>query len=292
MDWSALPPLTMLRAFEAAARHGGYSAAGRELNVTHAAVAQQVRGLEARLGVALMRREGRGVTPTAEGRALAVGLNAGLEAMREALDVLAQDVAARPVAVTLTPGFAASWLTPRLTRLRARHPELELRLNPTSDVVDMLKGEHDLAIRYGAGDWPGLASEPLLEAPIAVLAAPSLLRGRAIREPGDLLALPWLQESGSREWRSWMAAHGVRGIRRTGVTELPGYMLLEALRQGVGVGMVARAFVEDDIAAGRLVALFDEGGAAGYHIVRRPGPLRRDAALLIDWLRDEAAGAG
>lgn len=292
MDWSALPPLTMLRAFEAAARHGGYSAAGRELNVTHAAVAQQVRGLEARLGVALMRREGRGVTPTAEGRALAVGLNAGLEAMREALDALAQDAAARPVAMTLTPGFAASWLTPRLTRLRARHPDLELRLNPTSDVVDMLRGEYDLAIRYGAGDWPGLTAEPLLEAPIAVLAAPSLLQGRAIRKPRDLLALPWLQEGGSREWRSWMAAHGVQETRRTGVTELPGYMLLEALRQGVGVGMVARAFVEDDIATGRLVALFDEGGAAGYHIVRRPGPLRRDAALLIDWLRDEAAGAG
>ncbi len=293
MEWSRLPPLSMLRAFEAAARLGGYSAAGRELNVTHAAVAQQVRALEERLGVALMRRDGRAVRPSPEGRALAEGLGAGLETMRAALAELARDAAARPVRVTLTPSFAAAWLAPRIGGFALAHPEVELVLNPTSAVVDLARSEDDVAIRFGSGSWPGLEATPLVRSAVVVVAAPSLLAGREIAAPEQLLEMPWIQEAGSHEWRVWLSARGVTiPPEKRDILHAPGFIALQALRAGHGVGMTARVWVAEDIAAGRLTPLFDADGddaaETGYHVVRRPGAMRPGVAAFAAWLEREA----
>ncbi|MEL6978788.1 MAG: LysR family transcriptional regulator [Pseudomonadota bacterium] len=302
MEWSALPPLSQLRAFEAAARLGGLSAAGAELNVTHAAVGQQIRKLEMRLGHPLARREGRGLAITPEGRLLAAQLTEAFEKMRAALAAFEEEARERPVRITLTPMFSASWLAPRIGAFRNAHPMIELMLNPTPETVDIVAGGYDLAIRYGVGDWPGLESEPLLASHHMVAASPSLLKGREVKTPHDLLGLPWIQEAGTDEWGVWLASHGVeRAGEKRDVLHLPGNMTLDAIRGGQGVGMIARALVEDDIAAGRLVLLFEDDRGAettGYHLVRRPGPLREPAAKVADWLRrearrdDEAAGGG
>ena len=283
MNWSDLPPLTMLRAFEAAARHGGFSAAGRELNVTHAAVGQQVRGLEERLGVTLMRREGRGLALTAEGERLAATL-------REGVGTLVAGAAERPVQVTTTTAFAAGWLAPRLGIFRAEHPEIEMMLNPTVQVVDLARSEYDLAIRYGAGTWDGLVAEPLFVSPKVVVGTPALVGATPVETPADLLRYPWIQELGVEEWRVWLAEHGVAYGEKRDVLHLPGHMAVEALRTGQGIGFIARVLVEADLAAGRLVALFEtsETETVGYHLVRRPGRMRPDAAAFADWLRREA----
>jgi LysR family glycine cleavage system transcriptional activator len=211
MDWSEIPPLSMLRAFEAAARGGGFSAAGRELNVTHAAVAQQVRGLERRLGVALMRREGRGLSLTPEGRRLAEGLGAGFETMRGALEALAAEAADRPVRATLTPSFASNWLMPRLGGFRARHPEVELLLNPSSEVVDLRRGDYDVGVRFGKGVWPGLETEKLASTSIALVATPALLA----RISGRDAARPVARALGAGA-RSGRVAGVAGAIRRAG----------------------------------------------------------------------------
>ncbi len=291
MNWSDLPPLSALRAFEAAARLGGFSAAGRELNVTQAAVSQQVRALERRLGAQLMARSGRGLALTPEGRRLAERLGAGFEIMRGALAELLEAEAARPVRVTLTPSFAAGWLAPRLGAFREAHPDVELMLNPTGDVVDMAAGGFDLAIRYGAGAWAGLDSEPLLASAAAIVAAPALLAARPVAAPADLLALPWVQELGRDEWALWLARHGLSPGDKRDILHVPGNLAAAALRAGQGVGMVARIAVEEDLREGRLVALFeveDDREGLGYHIVRRPGRMRADVAAFAAWLRREA----
>ncbi|MGF1552428.1 MAG: LysR substrate-binding domain-containing protein [Paracoccaceae bacterium] len=291
MDRTRLPPLSMLRAFEAAARAGGFTAAGRELNVTHAAVAQQVRGLEARLGVALMRREGRGLALTIEGRRLAEGLGEGLDAMRRAVEEIAAAGEAQPVRVTTTPKFSAYWLMPRIARFRVAHPEVELMFSPSAGLVDMTRGEFDLAIRFGIGEWPGAETSLLVPSAHVVVATPGLLDGRGIERPADLLRLPWVQETETQEWHSWLAAKGVSAAGKHDVIHLPGYMALQAIREGQGVGLTARVFVEADLAAGRLVALFDDAAqpaATGYHLVRRPGPMRPAVAAFARWLRREA----
>lgn len=289
-----LPSLAALRAFEAAARTRSYSAAGREMNVSHAAVGQHVRRLEAELGRRLMVKEGRGVAPTQDGAALARGLSEGFGAIRAALEAFEEEDAARPLGVTTTPNFAASFLMPRMGGFRRAHPEIALMLDPTPAVVEMGPEGPDLAIRYGAGDWPGLVSEPLLPSPLVVAAAPELVAGRRVERPADLLALPWLIEFGTDEAAVWLAEHGVTGSLAAAATHLPGYMMAAALRQGQGVGCVAKAFVDEDVAAGRLTILFggeEDGGASGYHLVRRPGAPRPPARRFAAWLRREAKAA-
>ncbi|MEO1317027.1 MAG: LysR substrate-binding domain-containing protein [Pseudomonadota bacterium] len=293
MDWSALPPLSMLRAFEAAARQGGFSAAGRELNVTHAAVAQQVRALEARLGLRLMTRAGRGLVLTAEGQRLADGLGRGLETMRHTLGEAERDAAGRPVRLTLTPKFSAYWLMPRLARFRAAHPDIELLVSPTPELVDLTTGSFDIAIRFGQGGWPGLEAELLVPSAHVVVATPALLDRHPVGVPEDLLDVPWVQETETDEWFTWLTAHGVAPRAKHDILHLPGYMALAAMRSGEGVGLTARNFVQAEIEAGSLVALFDEPGSpeTGYWLIQAPHPggtPRRTLASVIAWLRAEA----
>lgn len=288
-----LPPLSTLRAFEAAARAGGYTAAGRELNVTHAAVSQQVRRLEEHLGLTLMRRRGRGLELTEAGQHLAERLGTAFGIVAAAIGELTETDAARPLKVSLTPMFAATWLLPRIGTFRERHPEVELVLDPTPENVDLVATGVDLAIRFGDGDWPGLVTEQLLRSHFVVVVARSLL-DRTGGE-ADIRALPWLQQQGTDELRIWLARRGVDVGQKTNIIHLPGYMTLPALRDGQGVAATARLFVEDDIRAGRLVVLYeDEGpGRTGYHLLwpeRRP--LREAARHFVDWVREEARAAG
>ena len=294
MNEYRLPPLAALRAFESAARLGSFSAAGRELGVTHAAVSQQVRRLEELLERPLARRQGRGLELSPEGERLALRLREGFAAIREGVAELRAEQAARPVHVSMTPSFAVSWLMPRIGEFRAEHPQVELMLNPSADLVDLVRDGYDLAIRYGSGAWPGVDSELLVPSSFAVVAAASLVEQVAVQTPADLMRLPWLQELGTDELGVWLAARGVTVAGKQDVTHLPGYLLLPALRDGQGVACMSQVVVEDDLQAGTLVALFDDGywfekedpGAPlGYHLVYRSGVMREPLRLFVQWLK-------
>ena len=289
-----LPSLAALRAFEAASRTLSFSEAGREMNVSHAAVAQNVRRLEDELGRSLIVRAGRGLALTVDGAALARGLTEGFDAIRSALDAFRADDASRPLRITMTPNFAVGFLIPRLGSFRAEHPEIALDLDPSARMVELGPGGPDLAIRYGDGDWPGLETRLLIAAPKVIVATPGLVAGRRIEQPADLLSLPWLQEQGTEEIREWLTSRGVTGAHEAGGAAMPGYMLYPALLEGQGIALAGKVFVEGDIAAGRLTTLFeddDHQGRLGYPLVRRPGPPRPALAAFIRWLRREAPGA-
>ncbi len=286
-----LPSLSSLRAFEAAARNHSFSAAGRELNVTHVAVGQQVRRLEETLGVTLVIRHPRGLELTPEGARLSARLVEGFGIMRAAVAEVADMHSDRPLRVTLTPMFAANWLMPRLGEFRAEHPDIELMLNPTPGSVDLQREDYELAIRYGAGDWPGLEAEPFIPARFLIVAARELVEGQRLDSPADIARLPWLMQQGTDEFDVWLAAHGVSVEGKHNITHLPGYMLVSAIREGQGVGCTTRLFVEEDLRAGRLVSLFEDAAPdmrAGYYLVRRPGPMRAPLAAFVDWLRRAA----
>ncbi|MCX7286669.1 MAG: LysR family transcriptional regulator, partial [Rhodobacterales bacterium] len=155
-DWRTLPSLTALRAFAATAETRSFSQAARALNVTHAAVAQQVRALEEHLGRPLVQRDGRGVGLTADGEHLAQALGEGFGAFQRGIEALLSGEADRPVRVTLTAAFAAQWLMPRLRDFWEQHPDIGLSMHPDARVVDLHRDRMDLAIRYGNGDWPGV----------------------------------------------------------------------------------------------------------------------------------------
>lgn len=294
MHWREFPPLAGLRAFEAAARTGSYSQAGRELNVSHAAVMQQVRGLERFLGLPLVERSGRGITVTPDGALLADHATRGFEQIESALRLLNQREEDRPVHITMTPSFAISWFMPRMPLFRAAYPDVDLMVNPTVALVDLKGGECDMAIRFGDGSWPGVACEPILKSSFVIVGAPSLLDGWSGRKE-DLANLPWIEELGRAEISEWLTEQGIEIPPSTRVTELPGFMVPDAVRNGQAIAATARAFVEDDLANGRLVVVHedrDEPGY-GYHLLTRHGERRQSVLALGRWLRKVAAeGSG
>lgn len=286
MNWQSLPPLASLRAFAALAETGGFTQAGRALNVSHAAISQQVRALERELGAELVTRAGRGITLTTAGRDLARALATAFAQIEEAVGALTGLDATRPLQISCTPAFASAWLMPRIADFRAHHPDIDLMINPTAALVDLVPGGVDVALRYCSGDWPGLAVEPLLPSDIVVVAAPALVGDRRVEDPAALLDFPWLQESGTNEVSTWLTRHGVVPSRKVAVTHLPGHLAIEAVRRGDGINAAARVLIADDIASGRLVVLFADGApGAGYHIVTRPGIQRPPLRAFVTWLR-------
>ena len=285
IDWIGLPPLAALRAFAAYAETGNLTAAGARLNVTHAAISQQIRSLEQRLGLDLLQRNGPQTRLSPEGQRLAQALEQGFDTIASAIDALTGADAARPVQISVTPSFASAWLMPRLADLRARHPEVNLMIDASPALRQLRPGELDVAIRHGCGDWPGVETEVLLSSPIAVVAAPALVGEGAISGPEALTQYHWLHETGVNEASDWLARHGVSGGVSAGVTALPGNMMMEAARQGQGVAILAWPFVAEDVAAGRLRLLFQDDHDKAYYIVTRPGVQREAVRLFLRWLR-------
>lgn len=291
MDAPRTPPLTALRSFEAAARLGSLSAAARELNVTHAAVAQQVRRLESWFGVKLLTRAGRGVETTERGAALAAGLSEGFGVIAATVRRFAEDDDARALRITTTPSFASGWLMPQLAAFRETEPEIELMINPTVETIDLIEEDYDVGFRFGRGDWPGLQVERLLATNEVLVASTALLERHPIATPADVATAPWVQELGTDEIRHWLLSHGVDASAHRQVLNLPGPLALDAVRRGHGLAMTARAWVREDIEAGRMVALFEEeqDPALGYYMVARPQPHRRPLAAFLKWARQALA---
>lgn len=289
MDWRNLPPLAALRAFAAFVETGSVVAAGDALSVSHAAVSQQLRSLEGHLGVALLDRSGRALKLTADGEILAQGCGDGFLHIARAVALVTGAEANRPLHISPTPSFAAAWLMPRLPEFRAAHPGLSMVLDPTPELVTLTPGGVDLSIRYGNGNWPGLDSELLLETAMVVVAAPTLIEGMDMTDAAVLRMLPWLEEVGTTESTRWLEAHGLAGPARGSLIQVPGNLLLDGARDGQGVAVVVRKFVEADIQAGRLSVLREDAWpGTGYHLVSRPGVRRPALKAFIRWIKGAA----
>lgn len=287
MDWRSLPPLSALRAFAAFAQSGTVIAAGDALGVSHAAISQQLRVLEDHLNVPLLDRSGRALRLTDQGVQLANALRGGFALMGEGVAALTGQRDARPLHISVTPTFAALWLMPRLARFRADHPDIDLRIDPTADVVTLGPDGIDLAIRFGRGGWSGLDATPLWESTMVVVGAPALVGDTAYADIDALAEFPWMEEFGNSESTSWLRRHGVTKPA-TGLLQLPGNLLIDGVRDGQGIAVTVRRFVERDIEAGRLRVLHEEqGGGTGYHIVTRSGALRPPLKAFVTWLRLE-----
>jgi len=287
--WQNIPPLVALRAFSAFAQTGSVVQAGAALNVSHAAISQQLRGLERYMGLALLDRTGRAMALPDDGARLANALELGFGAIAATVQELTGADEDRPLHVTTTATFASSWLMPHLTGSQARYPDINLMLDPSAALAPLEPGGVDIAIRYGRGGWPGLNSEPFLISPMVIIAAPELIAGRDIRSPSDLTDLPWLEELGTTEASNWLQSRGVQhGVVKRRI-QIPGNLLLSGVRDGQGVAVAIRQFAEPDLKSGRLVELFSEESDSGYHIVTRPGVLRPVAKTFVQWLRRQKA---
>ncbi|GHA47618.1 transcriptional regulator [Amylibacter ulvae] len=290
MDWSNVPSLSWLRAFEATARLGSFSSAAQELNVTHAAIAQNVRALENYFAQTLVTRRGRGMAVTPRGRALADHLADGFTLIADGVETLHNHNAQRPLNISITPAFAASWLMPRIGEFWAAHPEITVNLSPTTQLVDLVKDGFDMGIRFGNGDWAGLECEHLTSGNIVVVARADLVAGRKIKTLQDICDLTWLFESHMLERKALVENEGI-DLNNCKVSMLnTSELVLAATRAGLGMSLQPQALVAPSIKSGELAqicALRDDG--LGYYMVTRFGRETDALRIFQKWLRRAAA---
>lgn len=289
-----LPPLNALPDFETAARYLSFTKAAQELHVTHGAVSRQVKSLEDYLGVPLFRRLNRALRLTDEGQAYAGTVRELLDALAEATDRLRDRKKASRLTVSTTYSFTIGWLVPRLARFRALHPEVDVRLQANDQMIDFVRDNVDLAIRYGRGQYPGLAVERLMGDDYLPVSSPALLKGtNPLKKPADLRRHVLLHEEGTEvDWRMWLMAAGVEGVDASrGPIFSHSAMAMQAAIRGEGVALGRRTLIEEELAAGQLVRLFDLRlkSQMAYYIVYPPRAIERPKVrALRDWLLAEA----
>ena len=261
-----LPPLNALRVFEAAGRHLSFTRAADELHVTQAAVSHQIKTLEDWLGIRLFRRLNRALLLTDEGQMLFPPLREALDQMAAAIGWLQVEDASGPLTLSAIPSFASKWLVPRLGRFRRRYPDIDLRLSTTFEKTDFARDDIDIAVRYGSGPWPKLNSVCLMTEEIFPVCSPALLEeGPPLETPSDLNNHTLLHDTVPPNvhvyfpsWATWLEAAGVRDVDPShGPGFLDASMAVQMAIDGQGVVLGRTALVADDLAAGRLVKLFD-----------------------------------
>jgi LysR family transcriptional regulator, glycine cleavage system transcriptional activator len=289
IDWRTLPSLTALRAFAATAEFRSFSQAARVLNVTHAAVAQQVRALEGHVGRSLVQREGRGVSLTADGEQLAEAIGEGFASLQRGIEALKAGEADRPVRVTLTASFAAQWLMPRLRDFWEKNPDVGLSLHPDARVIDLHREAMDLAIRYGNGDWPGVEATYLASARLVVAGAPVVLGRRETLSPEEMREMDWILSRNWPEQDAFLRRLGLdpAELSRTDINTEE--VALAAARQGLGLVVESAALVETDQAEGRLRIVHESPEKLpAYFVVTLPGPKRASARAFLKWLGSQS----
>jgi len=267
----SLPPLSAVRVFEAAARHENFTAAAAELSVTQAAVSYQISLLEKRLGVLLFHRQGKRVLLSDAGRQLAGKITGAFAVMESAFDALRKDDAAM-LTISTTVTFANAWFAWRLGSFQMANPNLGVRLHADDTIVDFARDEADLAVRFGAGDWPGLSSELLLKESCTPMCSPALMAANGGKlKPADLLRLPQISPQDPL-WLQWLQSAGVKvpkGLVRHGVHMDSQAHCGNAAIAGQGVALLTPFFWRVDIAEGRLVCPFpnEVDSGDGYWLV-------------------------
>jgi DNA-binding transcriptional LysR family regulator len=286
--------LSALAAFEAAARHQNFAHAGEELHLTASAVSHHVRKLESRLGLPLFQRHARGVALTAAGRQLADAASSSLADLEDVLRGLkASSGDADLVRIATLHSFTCAWLMPRLPAFAAAHPQVRLSFETGFALARFDDSGPDLAVRHGAGQWPGAQSTLLLEEKLFPVASPQIARG--VASAGDVARLPLVSDNARQGWPDWFREAQVRGItpdERFRFTDSTG--ALEAASTGLGAVLAREHIVAPYLANGRLVRLPGPAVRArwAYYVVvpthRRARPAAR---AFVDWLLEQARAA-
>ncbi len=296
-----LPPLNSLRVFEAAGRHLSFTKAAEELNVTAAAVSQQVRNLEDIVGVQLFRRLTRAVMLTDAGQLALPLLGDGFDSLAAAVDKMRAHESSGILTVSAAPSFAAKWLVRRLPRFQARYPDIRIRVDPTLGLVDFARENVDIAIRFGPGNYPDLRSDLLVQENTTPVCSPQLLAGtHPLVIPDNLryhnlLHCDWGYTGGQQpDWAMWLKLAGIEGVDTSrGLTFTTEALALEAAVDGQGVALANKKIVENDVVSGRLVAPFELSLITGYGFYVVCPEATAEVfknAVFRHWLLEEAHG--
>jgi LysR family glycine cleavage system transcriptional activator len=289
----SLPPLNALHAFEVTARHLSFQQAAEELGVTSTAISHQIKILEDYLQVSLFRRHPRPLALTESGKLLYPLIGKNLDAIAEITDQIRYPTCT-VLTVSVTTVFATKWLVPRLFEFQRTHPEIDLRLQTSNDVVDLQQRTVDLAIRYGRGDYPGLVVRPLMSDLFMPVCSPHLLKDKhPISQPEDikhhpLLHFEWIHfGSEAPDWKNWLRSTGVNSVDpNCGLKFNEESLVIQAAIAGQGIALCSNMHVANDIAAGSLVSpleVFLEGFKYSS-VYLEDHPKEMLILKFVDWL--------
>ncbi|MFT4783775.1 MAG: LysR family glycine cleavage system transcriptional activator [Paracoccaceae bacterium] len=293
-----LPPLTALRAFEAAARHLSFAKAAHELNVTPAALSFQIKSLEAHLGQPVFRRLNRAVELTSIGRTLYPGTAGGFAALSQAWRTARKQTSTTTLTITAGPAITAKWLAPRLFQFAKLHPDIELRFTATLRMMDFDRDEVDVAIRFGSGLDVGVFSKPIIREWLTPMMTPAL--ALKYRTPQDLLEAPLLHHSDldfvqpAVDWPAWFHAVGLSPPERHGPRFSQSDHAIDAALEGAGIVLGRISLTHKALKDGQLVAPFKTALLPDDHyrfVCPAGSETRPQVNAFLKWIEHESKNA-
>jgi LysR family glycine cleavage system transcriptional activator len=292
--------LKALQAFESAGRHLSFTLAAQELNVTPGAISQQIRQLEEFLEVKLFKRLNRVIVLTDDGQLLLPSIGNGFEQLREGVNLLRQRAGSGPLTITSAPSFVSKWLIPRLSRFKARHPQIDVRIDTSDRLVDFSREDIDVGIRFGDGQYPELETIFLFSFDLIPVCSPELLRqGRQLKEVSDLKNFTLLHSNydeldpGWPDWAMWLKVVDAEDVDAShGIYFNQSDQLFQAAIDGQGVALLANVMADPEVAAGRLVQPFSARLPVklNYHLVTSPYKANLSkVSAFREWILEESA---
>jgi LysR family glycine cleavage system transcriptional activator len=297
---ATLPPLKSLRAFECAGRHLSFSKAAEELNVTTGAISQQIRGLEDFLEIKLFKRRNRSIVLTDSGQVFLPLLSEGFASITEAVDAVRRSQRDEPLTITAPPSFTSKWLIPRLCAFQRLYPDIDVRIDASSSLVDFVREDIDVGIRFGDGEYPELESIYLFSFDLIPVCSPELLtEGAGLKELSDIRHHTLLHsddrdiDPSSPDWAMWLASAGVEDIDASrGIYFNQGEMIMEAALGGQGIALVGSVIAAGEIESGRLVQPFETRLPVrlSFHLVTTAQKARiAKVDVFRQWIVEESA---
>lgn len=283
-------PLQALRTFVEIGRRGSLKSAAQTLHVTSGAISQQIRLLEERLGMELFIRERNGMKLSPAGQQIYPSLLEAFQQIETVTQQLVEFNARKTITISTIASFAASWLVPRLKGFQQQFPNIEIRVEASSTLIDMKRTHVDIAIRHGLGYYPELKVTRLMTPELVPVASPSFFpSGIPIKEPIDCLNYPLLQDADRADWTLWLAAQGISYDQRAdrGAEFEDDFLLIRAAEAGLGLALVPSAYAKEEILAHRLIQVLDKPWPSrfAYYIVTKPDAENRSEVHdFINWL--------
>ena len=288
-----IPNMGALMAFEAAARHESFTHAAKELFLTESAVSRQIATLESNLGVRLFVRSKQRVVLTRAGRLYGTQVRRSLETLdRDTLSIIAHGSGGGYLELAVLPTFASQWLIPRLKDFNDRTPDVRVNMGVRTDMFSFEESHYEAAIHYGKPTWPGTSSDYLFGEEVVPICAPSLLK-KPVRKAHELLAYPLLHSTTRPDsWTRWFSDLGVEdNSTMQGVRYELHTMLIAAAAAGLGIALVPKFFVEDQLEQLGVVIPFDARSSveSAYYLVY-PTELSHGRPLesFRSWLLEQA----
>lgn len=292
---ASLPPLDALRAFEAAARTGSFSAAAEQLNVTHGAISRQVAKLELWMGLRLFDRMARGVALTIEGNRLYIRTREAFALIADNTERWTEPRGIAVVRLASIPSVSGMWLIPRLRQLEQGPPPLRIVLDVDIRQNDLVDEGIDLSVRCGRGGIPGRVSLRLFEEWVYPIASPALAASIGKGDASLLLKYPLIHDSDASGWRAWFAAMNIDYRPRAQDRRFEDYnLVLDAAASGLGIALARPPLAGQQVASGRLAIVDDRTvlNPVSYWMDRPEGKMRPAAADLAGRIAHAAGTDG